>query len=211
MPRDPDDDLRLVQAWLDGDRRACDNLLAAYYDSVYRFFEVKVPASAADLTQTTMLACVKGVRTFEARASFRTYLFAIARRQLAYHLREQMRRQATQHDPEQLPASRTTASRLVARKEEQRLLLHGLALLGEEQRAALLLYYWENLSTAEVGDVLSISASAVSSRLLRARHALHEAIDGATSQPAMAQRVLADLEGWLASLPNATPIGPPRP
>src|SRR3954467_14553785 len=55
---------------------------------MYRFFEHKVGGEADELVQRTFTACVAARESFRADASFRTYLFAIARNQLYTYLRK---------------------------------------------------------------------------------------------------------------------------
>ena len=61
--------------------------------SVARFFRNKLPADAAheDLIQQTFLGCVEAKSLFRGDASFRSFLFAIARNQLSKHWRKRSR------------------------------------------------------------------------------------------------------------------------
>lgn len=55
-----------------------------------------------------------------------------------------------------------------------------LAQLPEPDRELLYMAYWEDLSRAEIGQILGCSAATVRVRLLRARSKLRAALDGAT-------------------------------
>ena len=84
-------DLELLAAWREGDPTAGNQLMERYYASVLRFFALKVPASAEDLAQRTFLGCVEGLERLREDASFKAFLFAVARRQLLWHLRDKTR------------------------------------------------------------------------------------------------------------------------
>ncbi|WP_420829612.1 RNA polymerase sigma factor [Nannocystis pusilla] len=67
------------------ERRRCARrraLFERHFESVYRFFCNKVPRDADDLVQETFLECVGAKERFRQDASFRTFLFAIARKVL---------------------------------------------------------------------------------------------------------------------------------
>ena len=89
-----DDEPELVAAWLTGDRQAGFRLFQRHYDAVARFFHHKVPEHSADLIQRTFLGCVESLPRFRGHASFRSYLFAIAYRQLCRHFRDHGRERA---------------------------------------------------------------------------------------------------------------------
>ena len=55
-------------------------------------------------------------------------------------------------------------------------LLRQVMALPSKDRAVLYLHYYEGFSTREVGDMLHISQSAVTTRLLRARKKLKEVL-----------------------------------
>ena len=74
------DDHDLLLAWRSGDAAAGQRLIERHLEPIHRFFSNKVPGATDDLVQKTFLACVEAVEAFEGRASFRSYLFGIARK-----------------------------------------------------------------------------------------------------------------------------------
>ncbi|MEM7160209.1 MAG: RNA polymerase sigma factor [Myxococcota bacterium] len=196
------DDLELLRRWKAGDRMAGNQLMARHYDSIHRFFELKVPAAAEDLAQRCFLAAIEGLERLREGGSVRAYLFGIARYQLIHHLRDGGRQQRIIGFGEaDRVDSATSPSRVVARQEEQRLLLRALDDLATDQRIALQLFYWEGLSNREIGEVLEIPISTVTSRIARSRDQLRRIV---AELPAVSPRarasVDADLEGWTRSL-----------
>ena len=77
-----DSDFELLRRWREGDAEASNQLVARHYDSVRRFFEVRLTHAAEDLTQRTFLACIESLGKQQLHTSFRSYLFGVARNQM---------------------------------------------------------------------------------------------------------------------------------
>jgi RNA polymerase sigma factor (sigma-70 family) len=201
-------DFELVARWTGGDSTAGDLLARRHYDRVARFFELKAPRAADDLTQRTFLALVSGHGSFRGDGSFLGYLFGIARRTLLHHIRDAQRFERVivfaEHDAGE---SAPTPSRVVATREEQRLLLRALDELDADSQMALQLFYWEGMRNREIAEVLEIPVSTVTSRLHRARNALGAHIAVMPAKEATRQSLLADVEGWTRSLGVPTAQG----
>ena len=75
--------------------------------------------------------------------------------------------------------------RLVEQAQSQRSLQADLAKLGANERAAIVMRYWHDLSYEEIGQALGLSVSAVKSRLHRARR---ELAAGAGIEPRLTAR-----------------------
>src|SRR5574337_196088 len=84
-------DGELLDQWRSGDATAGQSLFSRYFDSVYRFFVTKCPNEADELVQATFFACLRAKDSFRGEATFRTYLFTIARHELHRVLREHRR------------------------------------------------------------------------------------------------------------------------
>lgn len=195
------DDLALLDAWIAGDQASGDLLIARHLPAVRRFFDTKVPHLAEDLAQRTLLACVQGRERFRRDGTFRAYLFGIARRQLLLHLREGTRADALQSFATAAgPDTAATPTGLIAAREEQRLVLRAFEDLSEEQQTVIQLYYWEEMTVAEIAMVLEISVTAVTSRLGRARDSMRKWVEQLELRPATRASLLADLEGWTRSV-----------
>ena len=80
-------DFELLDAWRAGDRDAGNELFLRHFESVCRFFRNKVRDGVEDLIQRTFLACVESRERFRKEATFRTYLFTVARNELFAHFR----------------------------------------------------------------------------------------------------------------------------
>jgi RNA polymerase sigma-70 factor (ECF subfamily) len=199
------EDDALLHAWRLGDRRAGNLLFERYYPSVARFFRNKVnEAAQEDLIHDTFLGCLRGVPGFREQASFRTYLFAIARNALADHLRRRGRAAARapqdeDADVDEVPAAAYGPSPIAAavQHEEQRLLLEALRRIPLIHQIALELHYWEDLTTSEISEVLEIPLGTAKTRLFDGRLHLEEQLRQIARSSEVLQSTLDDLDQWV--------------
>ena len=183
-------DAQLLARAVAGDGAAREALCTRYYLPVLRFFELNATWVAEDLTQRTFVACLEKLSTVPANA-FRPYLFGIARNQLRLYVRAAMTRMA--HDEPDAEVKHTGVSTIVARSQQQRRLLVALGKLSEEERIAITLHYWEELSSAELGQVLNIPASTVRTRLMRARERIRAELERQGERNPQVETVLRNL------------------
>jgi RNA polymerase sigma-70 factor (ECF subfamily) len=194
-----DDDLKLLEAWRAGDAAAGNALFDRHFDAIYRFFRNKIDQGAEDLVQQTFLACVNAKEKFRGDSSFRTYLFTAARSKLYTHLDKRRR------EGERLDWGVTSCadlgispSGILARSEEQRLLLLGLRQLPLDLQVALELYYFEQFRGPQLAEVLGIPEGTARSRIRRGQQQLREAVERLANSPADVESTMGDLEGWAA-------------
>jgi RNA polymerase sigma-70 factor (ECF subfamily) len=171
-------DFDLLDQWRGGDNAAGQALLARHFDTLCGFFESKCGQDADDLVQRTMLACVASKDRFRKHASFRTFLFAIARHELYHHL------QARRRDGQRLDFTVTSiaeilttpGSRMVKDADKVRV-VEALRRLSVEQQTLLELHYWQELDIEALSEVLEIEPGATRVRLHRARKKLRELLE----------------------------------
>lgn len=172
--RSDEDWLRSAAA---GDRNAFSVLVRRHQRSLHRHLArlVGTQDDAMELAQETFVRAWQALPRREPTASFRTWLFRIARNAALDHLR---RRRAVEfvpldetHEPEQPGADPERRARL---SQEVRQLEAALARLTPEHREILLLREIEDMSYEAIGGVLGVSDGTVKSRLARARAALVE-------------------------------------
>lgn len=169
-------DAELLERWRTGEAAAGEALFQRHFDSVYGFFETKCPADADELVQTTFLACVKNARDqFRGDASFRTYLFTIARHELHHLLRTRQRRDAKlDFELSSIMELVSTPGTKLARDQEHRQLVEALQHLPVEQQTLLELHYWEDLEIGALAEIFEAPAATIRTRLHRARNALRD-------------------------------------
>ena len=148
-----------------GSRGAFEELFARYHDPLYGFFRRRLGsgASAEDLTQETFLAVIRATARYEPRALVRTYLYGIAFKLLAVERRNQAREQ---------PANASAETR--DDSDERLWVRQALDRLDASDRDILMLREYEQLSYAEIAELLRLPINTVRSRLFRARTELKD-------------------------------------
>jgi RNA polymerase sigma factor (sigma-70 family) len=168
-------DLELLERWRSGDATAGHELFARYFESVYRFFDTKSHGDIDDLVQRTFLACVRARDRFRGEASFRTFLFAIARHELYHHYREG-RRDGAYMDPLTTSVAQlvTTPRARLARHEAHRRLVDAMCHLPVDTQMLLELHYWNGLEIPELAQIFGATTATIRTRLHRGRRSLRE-------------------------------------
>ena len=193
-------DPELLEAWRTGDEVAGSELLRRHFDGLFRFFRARFDEGVADLVQRTLLAAVEA-RDRLPSTGFRAYLFGIAHKQMLMHWRKASYRRETAALVGDPPGSTGgSPSKVVARTQEQRLLVSALRRLPLEMQVLLQLHYWDSLGLAEIAHALGIPVGTVKSRLFRARELVKESIATIAAGPTTTQSTLASFESWVRSL-----------
>ncbi len=196
-----DRDFELVARWAAGDGEAGNTLVRLHYHSVFRFFELRIPRAAEDLTQRTFLACVESLRRRSLHTSFRSYLFGIARNHMLMHLRaartEELKSFASAGERS---SHKTSLTAVFARCEEQQLLLQAMVALPPDSQIAMQLFYWDGLTAAEIGEVVDAPTSTVTTRLSRARERIRRHLEALAVDPALRASITQNLPHWTQSL-----------
>jgi RNA polymerase sigma-70 factor, ECF subfamily len=175
---DADPDLPAVLA-SQRDRAAFEALYRRYVDRVYSyaFYQLGDHHDAEDATERTFLAALRGIRSYrDDGATFRAWLFRIARNTIANAHRTRSRRRvepmtAVDHEPQALDAD---PAGLAVRAEDVRRVRAALAQLHDDRRQVILLRFVDGLSAREAGLVLDRSEGAVRVLLHRALRDLGE-------------------------------------
>jgi len=172
-------DAELFQDYLrTGDRAALDNLFTRHYPTVYHVVLklVRNSADASDLTQATFLKALEAARAGRPPEALRPWLLGIAvnavrdwkrgdrRRARGDWLFDACRRGVAERAPD-LDAER---------RDFERALEEALEQFPEELAEPLVLHYYQDLSYAEVGQILGLSKTTVQFRMQRALEKLRE-------------------------------------
>jgi len=188
-PKSAASDEQLMVAFSRGSTDSFDELFSRYKQPMFGFFRRRLgdPAQAEELTQETFLALLRASSHYEPSATFRTYLYAIGFNILRAHRRKAAFR-AMFHgveDKDREPAVRNTM-------DTDLWLRDAVNRLERIDREILLLREFEQLSYAEIAELLRLPLNTVRSRLFRARTALRELL-GAPA-PTSSTKVLTEYE-----------------
>jgi RNA polymerase sigma-70 factor (ECF subfamily) len=152
-------------------KEAFGELFSRYKQPVFGFFRRRVvdPALAEELTQETFLAVLGAATRYEPSATFRTYLYAIGFNVLRAHRRKAAFRAmfSSTDASEKEPVARGSLDADVVLRD-------AVGRLERVDREILLLREFEELSYAEIAELLKLPLNTVRSRLFRARLALRE-------------------------------------
>jgi RNA polymerase sigma-70 factor (ECF subfamily) len=170
----PTTDEKLMLAFSQGSPEAFTELFHRYRQPVCGFFHRRIadPTHAEELAQETFLVLVRSATRYEPRALFRTYLYAIAFKILRAHRRKSAFRATFFGHPSTIPdpaKQDATESGLWVRRAVEK--------LDRIDREILLLREFEQLSYAEIADLLQLPINTVRSRLFRARTALRNLLE----------------------------------
>jgi RNA polymerase sigma-70 factor, ECF subfamily len=198
MPRNPEteahatarSDEELMLAFSKGSAEPFNELFSRYKQPLFGFFRRRVAdaAHAEELTQETFLAVLRTAARYEPRALFRTYLYAIGFKILRAYRRKAAFRATFLGAAGTFcePAARNATDAEVS-------LRHAMGKLERTEREILMLREFEELSYAEIAELLALPVNTVRSRLFRARMALRDLL--AAPAPKTPAKELAESEG----------------
>lgn len=144
---------------------------------------------AEDLTQDVFLRVYKARKGYRPRAKFSTWLFTIANNLALNHLRGKGRNPTVALDggaadttslrpaSDRIVSRDGTASAQMRKAELSDVVRDALEDLGEDQKMAVLLNKFEEMSYAEIAEVMGRTEAAVKSLLARARTNLRERLE----------------------------------
>jgi len=169
------DDLRLHALAAAGDSDAFTELFRRHYPAIHAFaYRLALcPGAADDIAQDTFVHAARALATFRRDASFKNWLYAIAANLARDLHRSRSRRQAREQQLALLAPDPRHAHRDHAATDSAHAAVRdALVRLSSEQREAVALVYFENLSHAEAARVLGCAESTVSWRVFRAKSRL---------------------------------------
>ncbi len=135
-------------------------------------------AVAEDLLQETLIRVARSLKSFDGRASLRTWAFSIATRVAADHFRQPAHRVRivdVDESPELSDREPGADQRLVI-DEMNACVRQVIDTLPEDYRAALILHDLEGLTAAQTAEVCGCSLSTAKIRIHRARRRLRKAL-----------------------------------
>ncbi|PRQ01154.1 RNA polymerase sigma factor [Enhygromyxa salina] len=190
-------DAELLAAWAAGDTLSGSRLFDRHYSSVYRFFANKLPGPSEieDLVQQTFMACIESRARYRGDASFRTFLFGIARNILLRYLRDARKHSVDVASTSLADCGLGVTSVLHLRREQQ-LLLTALRHIPIDSQVVLEMSYWEQMPAREIGEALNESEAAIRGRLRKAKLELRGAVEGLARTRSELDSTLDGLEQW---------------
>lgn len=166
------EDNDLVVRTLAGDVRSYEELVRRYERLVGRVLYpyARREISVEDLVQETFLRAYDRLETFNPDYRFKTWLLAIANNLGVDTLRR--RREVIEFNPETHAGTAGSPESIALASDRTRVVQEAIMTLPETYSVPLILRYTEEMSYAEIAEVLDLTVQAVKSRLFRARNML---------------------------------------
>lgn len=172
----------LIRSCQSGDAEAFCDIVGLYekplFGYVYRMlWGTRHRQDAEDVVQEVFLKAYSHIGTFSSSsgAQFSTWLFSIARNHCLSLLRKRADPYSICTDPEELEnlsASACDSREAASQGETVRRLACAISALDEDQRSALILRCYEEMSYEEIAATLDCSVGTAKSRVSRARDKL---------------------------------------
>ena len=179
-------DQTLIDKINGGDFQAFEALVNRYEGKVYRLAMrmLRNQQDAEDALQEAFLQVYRGLKSFEGRSNFSTWLFRLATNVCLMKIRHRGTEPAAmlpledflpQHEEGKQAVIQEWPEKpeeILLTKESREKMMEALDKLPADYRAVFILRDIEGFSNTEAGEALGISVAAVKSRLHRARIAL---------------------------------------
>jgi len=169
-----DDDVALVTAVLQRDRKATAEFVNTYTDAVYSFICRRMSPRhdlVDDLVQEVFIAAWENLNSFRGVSPLRAWLLGIARHKIEDYYRRLLQ-SAQPLEPavaEELPAAELDMEAIADRERTEQRARKVLAELPEHYSVALQWRYWEKRSARQMAEATGRSEKAIERLLARAR------------------------------------------
>ncbi len=195
-----EEDRRLLQAWRSGDSVAGRELFRRYFRIVRGFLHSKTD-DVEELAQRTFEAVVQARHKLEIRSSVRAYILTVARHELYASFRARLESPETfAPDTHSVVALLPSPSQVLVGRAEHRLLLEALRSIPLDYQIVVELHYWDELSTAELADVLDIPRNTVKTRLRKARQLLAAELERLAESKELLESTTYNLDRWARAI-----------
>jgi RNA polymerase sigma-70 factor (ECF subfamily) len=170
-------DEELVKKSQQNDERAFGELVGRYESKVYSLAMkmLRNPEDAEDVLQDTFLRAYRGIKSFQGNSTFSTWIYRITANSALMRLRKKQLPTVSIDDADERETPINIADwapgpvEQLLTQETQKAMSEAIEALPPEFRQVFILRDVEELSNAEVADILDLSVAAVKSRLHRAR------------------------------------------
>lgn len=170
-----DDDLKLVAAVRNKDRKATSDFVSLYSDGLYRYVRRRMIPRVEivdDIVQEVFLAALDSLPQYRGNASLKTWLLAIARHKVDDHYRAFFRRSVESDSEEEarsVASDHPSLDEMIDRAQLENKVRRVFLSLPELYSMVLLWRYWEGQSARDIAERTGKTEKAVERMLARAR------------------------------------------
>lgn len=185
------------ETWLErakqGDEEAFGRLIERYQVPVYNlcYRMLSDAFEAEDAAQETFLKAYRSLSRYDMDKKYINWVLTIASNHCIDRLRRRRLKLVSLEElvPGSIPIERTSGPEpTLVEQEDREAIQELLKELGPQDRAAIVLKYWYEMSYEEISEMLSLTVSAVKSRLHRARREMAIRWVNRQNQPMMLKR-----------------------
>jgi len=161
-----------------GEVAGFEELVARWHDPLWQYIRRMADQNdlADELIQETWLRVLRGIPNLREPARLVPWMFGIARNLLMDRLRQKYRQEALLENALDDLKSTADEEHVYERRDELANVLDKLEKLPRPQCELLTLYYLNELSIEQIGQVLEIPNGTVKSRLFHARRVLKDSL-----------------------------------
>ncbi len=213
-------DIDLIHRVLDGDDTAFTELVKKYQKPVHALVWRKIGDFhvAEEITQDTFLKAYQGLAQMKKPQSFASWLYVIAANNCSTWLRKKRLWTQSLEETSDLQIEKATYSGYVIEESERtagetqrEVVKKLLSKLQESERTVITLHYFGEMSSAEIGAFLGVSANTIRSRLRRAQQRLkkeeqmiREALDHFQVAPNLTESIMREVSRMKPTSPSGS-------
>lgn len=175
------EDHTLIQQYLNGDDNSLKVLIDKHTSSIYNFtLRFVGPLYSQDIVQEVFIKVWKSLKSFDSsKSQFKTWLFIIARNTITDYLRKKKSISFSSLDEdefaeEDIKDESILQDEIFEKTQDKETLLKILDELPPNYKLVLTLYYQEDMTFKEIGEVLGKPLNTVKSYHYRALKILHQ-------------------------------------
>lgn len=178
------EDVKLIEDFLNGQDGAFELLLKKYLKPVYNFlFQLTGNRSALDdLTQITFLKAWKNLHRFDQACSFKTWLFSIAKNTAYDYFKKKktipfsfFENEAGYNHLDEIEEDKILPDEILERKDLTLEMDKKLKELPKSYRLILLMHYKDDLTLSEISEIMEVPYNTIKSQHQRALLILRKA------------------------------------
>lgn len=177
----------LVAKAQEGNSQALNDLFTETYNDVYYFSlkTVKDEALAADITQETFVTIFKNINSLNDPVAYPAWARQITYRNCLQHIKKQTKETVVDENEDgstifdTIEEDRTEfiPDEQLDKEDFKKTILNIVDSLPKEQRTAVILYYYDELSVKQIAEIQGVTEGTVKSRLNYARKTIKSAVE----------------------------------
>lgn len=179
----------IIESVLRGNRDAYASIIDEYQSMVFRYTWqiVKNQDIAEDLTQETFIKAYEKLHQYRTDAAFKGWLLRIARNNAMNYFRKNKTQDVSLDEDnglqEYLPETKSKSpDKAAIDSEKEEILNRAISQLSKEKREIILLHYYEEMSLAEIAELMDKKTGAIKTAIHRIRLEIREIIESMTRE-----------------------------